>query len=154
MCPLPTLPPGGSVVKNPPCQCRRRGFDPWVGKIPWRREWQSTHLLAWRIPMDRGAWWPTVHGGHKESDMTEWLSRHAPSKICMLKSWLPVQWYYEVGLRSWPLSFHEVLVCWEEGEETRALSPAMWEHNQRVALCKPEDNTHQELDLPTPWPWT
>ena len=21
-------------------QCRRRRFDPWVGKIPWRREWQ------------------------------------------------------------------------------------------------------------------
>ena len=25
---------------------------------------QATHssLLAWRIPMDRGAWWATVHG--------------------------------------------------------------------------------------------
>ena len=33
----------GSVVKNPPaCQCRRCGFDPWVGKIPWRRNWQPT----------------------------------------------------------------------------------------------------------------
>ena len=21
-------------------QCRRPGFDPWVGKIPWEREWQ------------------------------------------------------------------------------------------------------------------
>ena len=21
-------------------QCRRCGFDPWVGKIPWRRKWQ------------------------------------------------------------------------------------------------------------------
>ena len=21
---------------------RRFGFDPWVGKIPWRRKWQST----------------------------------------------------------------------------------------------------------------
>ena len=25
------------LVKNP-LQCRRPGFDPWVGKIPWRRE--------------------------------------------------------------------------------------------------------------------
>ena len=25
-------------------------------------------------PMDRGVWWATVHGGHKESDMTEWLT--------------------------------------------------------------------------------
>ena len=24
--------------KESACQCRRRGFDPWVGKIPWRRE--------------------------------------------------------------------------------------------------------------------
>ena len=25
-------------------------------------------------PMDRGAWWATVHGGHKESDITEQLN--------------------------------------------------------------------------------
>ena len=24
-----------------PLQCKRPGFDPWVRKIPWRREWQS-----------------------------------------------------------------------------------------------------------------
>ena len=34
-------------------------------------------ILAWRIPMDRGAWQATVHGGHKESDTTERLSVHA-----------------------------------------------------------------------------
>ena len=31
--------------KESVCQCRRhrrRGFDPWVGKIPWRRKWQPT----------------------------------------------------------------------------------------------------------------
>ena len=31
--------PGGSVIKNP-LQCRsysRHRFDPWLGKIPWRR---------------------------------------------------------------------------------------------------------------------
>ena len=35
---------------------------------------QATHssILAWRIPMDRGAWQATVSPwGHKESDMTE-----------------------------------------------------------------------------------
>ena len=27
------------------CQCRRPGFDPWVGKIPWRRKWQPTAVV-------------------------------------------------------------------------------------------------------------
>ena len=26
-------------------QCRRRAFDPWVGKIPWRRKWQPTPVF-------------------------------------------------------------------------------------------------------------
>ena len=33
--------PGGSAVKNPPANTGdlRRGFDPWVGQIPWRKKW-------------------------------------------------------------------------------------------------------------------
>ena len=32
-------------------QCRRAGFDPKVGKIPWRRTWQThSSIFAWRIP--------------------------------------------------------------------------------------------------------
>ena len=34
--------PGGSVAKNLPVM---RGFDPWVGKIPWRRKWQLTPIF-------------------------------------------------------------------------------------------------------------
>ena len=34
--------------KEPTCQYRRLGFDPWVRKIPWRKKWQPT--LAWKIP--------------------------------------------------------------------------------------------------------
>ena len=36
--------------KETTCQCRRQGFDPWVGKIPWKKKWQPTHILAWKIP--------------------------------------------------------------------------------------------------------
>ena len=38
------VPVGG---KEPACQCRRHkryGFNPWVGKIPWRRAWQCSGL--------------------------------------------------------------------------------------------------------------
>ena len=37
--------PGGSVGKESACQCRRPRFDPWVGKIPWRRAWQPTPVF-------------------------------------------------------------------------------------------------------------
>ena len=36
------------LVKKLACQCRRHkryGFDPWVGKIPWRRAWQPTPVF-------------------------------------------------------------------------------------------------------------
>ena len=31
--------------KEPACQCRRCGLDPWIRKIPWRRKWQPTPLF-------------------------------------------------------------------------------------------------------------
>ena len=33
------------ISKESACQCRRRGFNPWVGKIPWRRAWQPTPVF-------------------------------------------------------------------------------------------------------------
>ena len=27
------------------CQCGRARFDPWVGRIPWRRVWQPTPVF-------------------------------------------------------------------------------------------------------------
>ena len=36
-------------------QCRRSEFNPWVGKIPWRREWIVTPVfLPWKIPWTEG----------------------------------------------------------------------------------------------------
>ena len=31
--------------KEPTRQCKRCGLDPWVGKIPWKREWQPTPVF-------------------------------------------------------------------------------------------------------------
>ena len=41
--------------------------------IPWRRAWQPTPVYLGN-PMDRGAWWATVHRGRKESDTIESLT--------------------------------------------------------------------------------
>ena len=37
--------PGWCSGKEPICQCRRCGFGPWVGKIPWSGKWQPTPVF-------------------------------------------------------------------------------------------------------------
>ena len=70
---------GGTVGKESSCHCRRhkrRGFNPWVGNIPWNKKWQFPLVfLPGRFHGQR-----SLEGysprGHKESDTTEWLSTH------------------------------------------------------------------------------
>ena len=50
------------VVKNQPAM-----RETWVRSLSWEgplEEGMATlcSVLAWKIPMDRGAWWATVHG--------------------------------------------------------------------------------------------
>ena len=56
--------------KEPPCQCRRRGLDPCVRKIPWRRKYQPTPVLL-KIPTDGGAWSAAYHLAHTHVGATE-----------------------------------------------------------------------------------
>ena len=40
--------PGGASGKESACQCmrhRRRGFCPWIGKMPWDRKWEPTPVF-------------------------------------------------------------------------------------------------------------
>ena len=55
--------PGGSVVKNPlQCRsCRRRGFNPWVRQIAWRRACNPVQYSCLENIKDRRAWQATVH---------------------------------------------------------------------------------------------
>ena len=56
--------PGGTSGKEPACQCRRQETRVRsLGQEDPLEEGMATHssILAWRIPMDRGAWQATVH---------------------------------------------------------------------------------------------
>ena len=65
--------PGGSDGKSVCLQCRRSGFDPWFGKIPWKRKWQPTPVFllgkfhGQRSLVGYSPW------GCKESDTNEQL---------------------------------------------------------------------------------
>lgn len=61
------------MVNESVCNMGDQGLILGVGKIPWRI---SSRILAWRIPMDGGAWWGNSPWGRTESDTTERL-RHA-----------------------------------------------------------------------------
>ena len=52
---------GGSGSKESACQCRTPRFDPWVRKIPWRREWPLQYSCL-ENSVAREAWRATVHG--------------------------------------------------------------------------------------------
>ena len=60
--------------KESACQCRRHkrpGFNPWVRKIPWNREWQpSPVFLPGKFHGQRSLAGPSPRG-HKESDTIE-----------------------------------------------------------------------------------
>ena len=63
---------GGVSGKEPSCQCKRHGCDPWVGRILWRRAWQPTPVfLPGESHGHREPWLATVHRGHKKLDITE-----------------------------------------------------------------------------------
>ena len=53
--------PGSSDGKESTCNAEDPGSIPGLGRSP--GEGQGNPLtLAWRIPMDRGAWQATIHG--------------------------------------------------------------------------------------------
>ena len=51
--------------KEFPCQCRRHRFNPWVRKIPWRKNGNPLQYSSLGYAMDRGAWQLMVHGAAK-----------------------------------------------------------------------------------------
>ena len=61
-------------------QCGRPGFDPWVGKIPWRRIWQPTPAFLPGKSHRQRSLVDYSPLGLKESDMTEHLHFHFQGK--------------------------------------------------------------------------
>ena len=61
------------MVKRLPAMQERPGFNPWLGKIPWRRQWPPSPVLlprkfhGWKTLVGYSPW------GLKQSDMTERL---------------------------------------------------------------------------------
>ena len=79
--------------KESDCQCRRHkrwGFDPWVGKIPWRRKCQPASVfLPRKFHGQRSLVGYSPKWGQRESDTNERLSsQHTLTRVTWeLNSW-------------------------------------------------------------------
>ena len=62
------------MVKNPPANAgdaRDKGSISGLGRSPGGGNGNPLQYSSLENPMDRGAWWATVHGVTKKSDTTE-----------------------------------------------------------------------------------
>ena len=79
------------MVKNPPANAGdtgEAGLIP-VRKIPWRRKQQPTPVFCLESPMDRGAWWATVHRVAKSQTLNDWAhTHHISSDVFRVEVWL------------------------------------------------------------------
>ena len=106
----------GEVLKT--SSLRLPGFNPWVEKFLWRREWQSSPVF---LPGE-------FHGERslvgyspwscKESDMTEWLTyAHTAIKVTLLQA----QWYYHLNFQMRNLKLSEAKwLCTKPDSKSRA----------------------------------
>ena len=65
------------TVKNPPANAedtRDAGSAPGLRRSPGEGNGYALQYSCLESPMDRGAWWATVDGVAKESDVTEELN--------------------------------------------------------------------------------
>ena len=82
--------PGGTSGKETTCQCRihKETQVPSLGQEdPQRRAWQPIQYSCLENPMDRGAWWATVHRVTKSWTRLKRLSMHLcipMLKVCYL----------------------------------------------------------------------
>ena len=77
------------------CQCRRCGFNLWVGKIRWKRKWQPTPVFLpgeFHVQRSLVVYLPR---SHKELDTAEWACArvhthtHTHSKY-VYTGWIPL----------------------------------------------------------------
>ena len=94
--------PGGTSGKEPACHCRRhkrRGFDPWVRKKPWRRAWQPVPVFSPGKPQGQRS----LEGYSPKADTTKasWHTRTHPGSAKNSNGKVPPCLQKPLSVRSW-----------------------------------------------------
>ena len=72
--------PGGSEAKASACKAGDQGLIPGSGRSAGEGNGNTLQYSCLENPMDRGAWWATVHRVHKQLDTTE-VTEHAHTHL-------------------------------------------------------------------------
>ena len=91
-CPQGLLPPGGSVVKNPPTNAGDVGSVPGLGRSPGGGNDNPLQYSCLGNPMDRGTWWAKVHGIARV--IRDLVTKQLPSDLPSLP--LLPNWHYKI----------------------------------------------------------
>ena len=126
--------------KESSCQCRRCCFNPWVGRSPGEGNGNPLQYPCLENPMDKGAWWATVHGVTKSqtrlSDTaTTMRGAFCPSfnqkslqvlslflKIIMTSLFGTVIVYYS-SLENKPKNQHKLIKIMAQGPHSHGVGP-------------------------------
>ena len=99
-------------LPEPTCQCRRLGFDPWVGKLPWRRKWQPSPVSLPGKSHGNGSCKRVGRSLATKQSMELGSHRISPGSISLPGSICVFEWSCDRGRVDWPWYTSE---GWERG---------------------------------------
>ena len=94
-------------------QYRRPGFDPWAGKMPWRRECQPS-ILTWRIPLTEES--GCLQFIRSQRNRCNWATNHTHTHTHTLTH----SWWWERDTHTHTLT-HSLLMVRERYTHTHVL---------------------------------
>ena len=127
-------------------------------------------FLAWRIPMNRGAWWATDHRITKSQTRLKWLSTHTCTGRLIRELFIrcgegvkshtssDVPKAETVGPFPWPLPSPHSQLAGKEGSTCSGGEICGWEPAWEELVLYPSDQLgvafweHTSELLPSPWP--
>ena len=112
-------------------------FDSWVGKIPWRRKWQSTPALLPGKSRGRRSLIGYSPRGRKELDTTEWLHFHT-SLLGFLRQLV-------ILLNSLHLYINNPSLCWFLlllFLKTLSICSISWWYSGKESACQSRRHRH------------
>ena len=93
--------PGDNSGKESTCQWRRHKrlrFDPWVGKIPWKRKWQSAPVFLSRESFEQKSLvgYSSSWVGESRTRLSDEAHKHVHTHV-LRHPWKTPIWFYRVA---------------------------------------------------------